>query len=308
MPVNIEIYAPFQVRSKLRVKSPIKLTQHTSLIPYPKRVVREADLMFGQGKPLEFMGREHAPFIKHTIAYQKGFLDYLKQSHPFSQNVFLIGQLPDPSICNFLTACDLVKPIFFWIDIEIIRAPLNGEMKVRSVKRLACHSFRIQLLSRFELPYIEKGDVKKIRALLQHIEETNKSPGRLRQALISYSRALLTEDLEFAFLLYWQVLEALFSPGGTEVSHRICEIAAAVLHPFGSDRLEAYDQLRELYRIRSKIVHGESRAIKDLPMLTLKISEYARQVLSAVLQSFEYKKYLLAQKPHKEFLKVVLGQ
>jgi len=309
MPVTIEVYAPFQARSKLRVSSSIRFTEHISLIPYPKRIVKEADSIFGQGKPLEFTGRDHAPFIRHTGHYQEEFLDYLGQPHPLGQSVPSFKRLPDLSICNFLTACDLVKPTFFWIDIEILRAPLNGAMKVRSIKRLACHNFRIQLMSRLDkLPYIEKRDVKKLRTLLQHIEETYlRGPRRLRQALIFYSRALLTEDLEFVFLLHWQVLESLFSPG-TEVSHRICETVASVLHPFGSDRREAHEQLRRLYGDRSKIVHGEGRTSKNLPVLVLEISEYTRQILSVILQSSEYRKFLAAKKPHKEFLKVVLGR
>ena len=62
--------------------------------------------------------------------------------------------------------------------------------------------------------------------------------------------------LEDALVDYVVGLESLLGHGGGEVSYRVSMRGAAVLSRGGSERFDKFKELRNLYDLRSKIVHG----------------------------------------------------
>ena len=58
------------------------------------------------------------------------------------------------------------------------------------------------------------------------------------------------------FVMFTVVLESLFTTDSQEISHKIAERVAWFLEVEVESRRSLYDRMREIYKIRSKIVHG----------------------------------------------------
>jgi len=65
-----------------------------------------------------------------------------------------------------------------------------------------------------------------------------------------------TRDARVAIARIWSGIEGIFAVN-TELVYRLSLLAASVLVPRGPKRLDRFEQIRQLYGIRSKAVHGE---------------------------------------------------
>ena len=91
-----------------------------------------------------------------------------------------------------------------------------------------------------------------------------KDGSRLAIAADTFRRALFEEDWRLEIVLMTIALEALFSLGERqELVHQISERAAALVYDRGPDRLRAYQCVKELYHLRSQIVHGALAGARD---------------------------------------------
>jgi hypothetical protein len=72
----------------------------------------------------------------------------------------------------------------------------------------------------------------------------------------TFARAIFADDWRVEMLCLWIALEALFGQADTELSHQLCERAAAFTEPPGQDRHRLYRELKSAYSFRSKLVHG----------------------------------------------------
>jgi len=79
---------------------------------------------------------------------------------------------------------------------------------------------------------------------------------RLAVATDMFARAVFADDWRVEMLCYWVALEALFGQAETELSHQLCERAAAFCEPPGQGRHTLYRKLKSAYGLRSKLVHG----------------------------------------------------
>lgn len=70
--------------------------------------------------------------------------------------------------------------------------------------------------------------------------------------------ALTTVHAELSFAALCMALEAVATTASTEVTHTLAERCAVLSRPPGPSRLEAYGDIKQLYSLRSKIVHGRS--------------------------------------------------
>jgi len=138
-------------------------------------------------------------------------------------------------------------------------------------------------------PLFEQTDVRQAASLYQTIEGifSNSQLERLKQALRFYAQTLFIDQWDLIFVMCWQSLEALFSLEPFEVSHQLSERAACILHPPGQARKEAYEMLKNLYRVRSNIMHGRSvgRSEEKMNQNLKDLSNIARNILKKILKS-----------------------
>jgi Apea-like HEPN len=59
-------------------------------------------------------------------------------------------------------------------------------------------------------------------------------------------------------------LEALLGDGGAEITHKLAQRSAALVSRSRAQRLTEYGVVKDLYRIRSKLVHGSAQTKKGV--------------------------------------------
>jgi hypothetical protein len=81
---------------------------------------------------------------------------------------------------------------------------------------------------------------------------------RLSVALGYLWSGLTSQHPELAFVSFCTSLEALASTSQNEIAHILAERCAVLVHPPGTERVAMYTQIKDLYALRSNIVHGRS--------------------------------------------------
>lgn len=100
------------------------------------------------------------------------------------------------------------------------------------------------------------ADLETARALFQALQSATLN-GPLQIAALITTKALIDLTWEIRFLLMWLVMECLFGPkDGREISFRISQRVALFLEKDEAKARELFEQVKESYRWRSKIVHG----------------------------------------------------
>ncbi|NOX53636.1 MAG: hypothetical protein GXP27_04210 [Planctomycetes bacterium] len=69
--------------------------------------------------------------------------------------------------------------------------------------------------------------------------------------------AICSQHLAMAFVGFMTAMESLLTTQSTEITHNLAERAAILLGPTCECRVERYRQVKNLYRLRSRIVHGK---------------------------------------------------
>ncbi len=87
---------------------------------------------------------------------------------------------------------------------------------------------------------------------------------RLSVALGYLWSALTTSHAELAYVSLCMALEAIASNSRTEITHILAERCAVLAANGDADRLRIYKEVKELYGLRSTIVHGRSAPKKGL--------------------------------------------
>jgi len=107
-------------------------------------------------------------------------------------------------------------------------------------------------------------------------------------------------------------LEALLSKESAEVSHQLAARAAWFLHPDDpSKRVETYDEVISLYRLRSDIVHGRVCSIHNMTDQILRSEGVIRVVLLKILSNDRLLGLILDKDPNaydKHLARLGLGQ
>lgn len=87
---------------------------------------------------------------------------------------------------------------------------------------------------------------------------------RLSVALGYFWSGLTTTHGELTFVSLCMALEAVASTSSSEITHILAERCALLVETTAAGRLETYEEIKNLYRLRSKIVHGRSSPQKGL--------------------------------------------
>ena len=111
---------------------------------------------------------------------------------------------------------------------------------------------------------------------------------RLSVALGHLWSALTTSHPELSFVALCMALEAIASTSQNEISHILAERCAVLVHAKGEARVQMYKEVKDLYKLRSKIVHGRSTPRKGLMnweslAITAKISLVPRSSIFRML-------------------------
>jgi len=112
-------------------------------------------------------------------------------------------------------------------------------------------------------PTINRAALHRIALLLDPYYRTGLwQVDRLAVALNSLWAGICTPFLDHTFVSLTIVLEALLSDGGPEVTHKLSERIAALTVRTRTARPQRYKQVKVLYGIRSRLVHGDMRVRK----------------------------------------------
>jgi hypothetical protein len=94
-----------------------------------------------------------------------------------------------------------------------------------------------------------------------------------------------------AFLSLMNGLEALLNPGGGEITYKLSRNCAVLLGKDKRDAIGIFKDVKDLYDLRSSIVHGATRNVEEGEIL--KLRGYLRESI---------KKLLKTNKPKEEVL------
>ena len=118
------------------------------------------------------------------------------------------------------------------------------------------------------------------------------SKSRLSKALLMLQVVRQAEDIGLKIAHYCSCFEILFnSPSDTEgIAHKLAERISFFLFASSAERVTAYDDIREAYRVRCEIFHGKFLGSKRqvvLDQISIKCDELLRKILNKILDSTE---------------------
>jgi hypothetical protein len=107
-------------------------------------------------------------------------------------------------------------------------------------------------------------------------------------ALGSFWSAVFASFIDHSYLSLSMVLEALLSTSQNEVTHQICERAAVLLTQDVEERMKIYEEIYDLYSLRSTIVHGslviEKRKAADGSFMDAKYTRISPQMHARLVE------------------------
>jgi len=113
----------------------------------------------------------------------------------------------------------------------------------------------------------------------------------LEMAFENFNLSYEVSNKNLSFLVLINGLEALFNPGGGELTYRISRNVAVLLGENKKNAEDIQTKMKKLYRIRSKIVHNGGADIKDEELL--KLRHYLRESIKEIYQINKSKDDLL---------------
>ena len=114
---------------------------------------------------------------------------------------------------------------------------------------------------------------------------------RISRCTVFLQTARLQADLGIKIIHYCSAFECLFSTDAKELTHKLAERISYFLEAEPRNRIELYNDLKNIYSIRSQVTHGSSISKKHYHRLT-DFSEKADNILRRVLIKLQEKEYL----------------
>jgi len=114
------------------------------------------------------------------------------------------------------------------------------------------------------LPGVGKRDIGRprlVRTVLQldrYLRAGRWWTDRLSQALSFFWNGICTPHADQSFLSFTAALESLLNTQPMEITHTLAERAALLVGRDAQARLDVYRQVKDLYALRSKIIHGKA--------------------------------------------------
>ena len=135
---------------------------------------------------------------------------------------------------------------------------------------------------------------------------------RLTRFLYFLSGSRIQDDVCMRLSQYMTSLEVLFSTDNSELVYKLSERIAFFLGEDASSRRTIYGIIRNAYKIRSKVVHGDPVAAKDIEKArntSNEVDQIVRQIGLKILRDSELKARFNGKKEDLEqyFLGLVIG-
>jgi Apea-like HEPN len=140
-----------------------------------------------------------------------------------------------------------------------------------------------------------------------------KESARFSRFLYFLSGARIQEDISVRLSQYMTTLEVLFGTDPSELVHKLSERVAFFLGEDAPSRRRIFDIVRNAYKIRSKIVHGDAVAAKDIEKardISSEVDQLVRKVGLKILADPELKERFNRNKENLEeyFTELVMGR
>jgi len=136
-------------------------------------------------------------------------------------------------------------------------------------------------------------DIAAAERLLPRVEPFHAADqfSRVGNALLFYRNGYNSDNPDLALVSFTTCLESLFSTAEQELSFRLSLRVATLLADENAKRQELFEEAKEVYRIRSKVVHGakihrnsETAAIYLVEGVLPQAERLARRCLARVLE------------------------
>jgi hypothetical protein len=142
-------------------------------------------------------------------------------------------------------------------------------------------------------PQLSLADIRAAEQLLPRVEPFHAAEkfSRVGNALLFYRNGYNSDNPDLALVSCTTCLESVFSTFEQELSFRLSLRVATFLADENTERQELFEEAKEVYRIRSKIVHGakihknsETAAIYLVEGVLPQAERLARRCLAKVLE------------------------
>ncbi len=135
---------------------------------------------------------------------------------------------------------------------------------------------------------------------------------RLQRAIYFLQAARFNSDLGLKISFYCTCLESLFSTDTTELTHKLSERVAFFMGDTPSNRLRIYSEIRNAYRIRSTVIHGDRISSKKTNMVEAAVEScdtILRNILNKILSSATLRTQFISNNDKLEqfFLELIFG-
>jgi hypothetical protein len=140
---------------------------------------------------------------------------------------------------------------------------------------------------------LTENEVKSAKRLLpgiEHLQSVEKF-SRVANAVLFYRNGYNSDNPDLALVAFTTCLESLFSTAEQELSFRLSLRVASFLADKSIDREAVFHECKEVYKIRSKVVHGaaitrdsEQAAIYLVDSIVPQAERLARRTLAKVLE------------------------
>lgn len=137
------------------------------------------------------------------------------------------------------------------------------------------------------------ADIKAAEQLLPRVEplQVTEKFNRVGNALLFYQNGYNSDNPDLSLISFATCLESLFSTMEQELSFRLSLRVATFLADENAARRELFEESKEVYRVRSKVVHGahvhknsETAAIYLVEHIVPQAERLARRCLAKVLE------------------------
>lgn len=125
---------------------------------------------------------------------------------------------------------------------------------------------------------ISESEIDELQSFIDEIELPFEFP-YLKLAHESYEHSYQISSTKLTFLLLMMGMEALFSRGSVETSYSVSRNAAVFLGIPGDESEMIFDNLKELYRKRSRLLHGRQESRKKSKEINADDIIYLRSLL-----------------------------
>ena len=150
-------------------------------------------------------------------------------------------------------------------EIEIVAEYMKGVKNINTITHVHPAAFKTQR---------QKGQEEKI--------------DRFGLGRFIVHRARRAQDITGKIALYCSAFEAMFTTSMSEVSHQLAERVALMLADDIEKRMEVYQTMKEIYEIRSKMMHGKTPKIKggrSIEEAARQCDDYMRKIVWSLMNA-----------------------